>query len=43
MDALENLTFDEIKIGDFRSFSKTLTESDLILFATVSGDVTPFI
>lgn len=41
MDALENLTFDEIKIGDFRSFSKTLTEADLILFATVSGDVNP--
>lgn len=41
MDALENLTFDEINIGDFRSFSKTLTESDLILFATVSGDVNP--
>ena len=41
MDALENLTFDEINIGDFRSYSKTLTESDLILFATVSGDVNP--
>jgi acyl dehydratase len=41
MDALENLTFDEINIGDFRSFSKTLTEADLILFATVSGDVNP--
>lgn len=41
MDALENLTFDEIEIGDARSFSKTLTEQDLILFATVSGDVNP--
>lgn len=41
MDALENLTFDEINIGDFRFFSKTLTEADLILFATVSGDVNP--
>jgi len=41
MDALENLTFDEIQIGDYRSFSKTLTEADLILFATVSGDVNP--
>ena len=41
MDALENLTFDEIKIGDYRSYSKTLTEQDLILFATVSGDVNP--
>lgn len=41
MDALENKTYDEISIGDQCNYQKTLTESDLILFATVSGDVNP--
>jgi 3-hydroxybutyryl-CoA dehydratase len=41
VDSLENVTYDEIKIGDSCSFSKTLTENDLILFATTSGDVNP--
>lgn len=41
MDKLENMTYNEIKIGDARQFSKTLTEADLLLFATVSGDVNP--
>jgi 3-hydroxybutyryl-CoA dehydratase len=38
---LENFTFDEIEIGQIGTFSKTLTEQDLILFAEVSGDVNP--
>ena len=41
MDALENKTYDEISIGDQCGYEKTLTESDLILFAMVSGDVNP--
>jgi len=41
MDFLENVTFDEIKIGDTCIYDKTLTESDVILFAAVSGDVNP--
>ncbi len=41
MDSLENVTFDEIKIGDTCTFNKTLTESELVLFAAVSGDVNP--
>ncbi len=41
MDVLENITYDEINIGDQCHFSKTLTEFDLLLFATVSGDVNP--
>lgn len=41
MDSLENITFDEIKIGDSCVYTKTLSESDLILFAAVSGDVNP--
>src|SRR3990167_5930508 len=38
---LENIIFDEIKIGDTASLSKTLTQKDIDLFATVSGDVNP--
>ncbi len=41
MEVLENITYDEINIGDKCHFSKTLTEADLLLFATVSGDVNP--
>lgn len=41
MDALENKTYDEISIGDQCVYEKTLTESDLVLFAAVSGDVNP--
>ncbi len=38
---MENVTYDEIQVGHTASFSKTLTEQDLILFATTSGDVNP--
>ncbi|MCP5334414.1 MAG: MaoC family dehydratase N-terminal domain-containing protein [Oceanospirillaceae bacterium] len=41
MDALVNITYDEIKLGDSATYRKTLTEKDLILFAAVSGDVNP--
>lgn len=41
MAKLENKTFDEIQIGDKASFSRTLTEEDIQLFAIVSGDVNP--
>ncbi len=41
MEVLENITYDEINIGDQCHFSKTLTEADLLMFATVSGDVNP--
>ncbi|MCB1165815.1 MAG: MaoC family dehydratase [Leptospiraceae bacterium] len=34
-------TFDEIQIGDTASFSKTLTETDIYLFAGISGDFNP--
>ena len=34
-------TFDEIQIGDKASFSKTLTETDIYLFAGISGDFNP--
>ena len=41
MEVLENITYDEIKIGDQCHFSKTLTEDDILMFATVSGDINP--
>lgn len=41
MSILENVTFDEIEIGRRASYSKTLSEEDLVLFAKVSGDVNP--
>lgn len=41
LDTLENITYDELQEGDSATFSRTLTEDDLVLFAAVSGDVNP--
>jgi len=41
MRALENITYDELHIGDYATFTKTLTEEELVLFAAASGDVNP--
>lgn len=41
MSTLENKTFDEITVGQTATYSKTLTEADLALFAATSGDVNP--
>ncbi|MGK0498799.1 MAG: acyl dehydratase [Oceanicoccus sp.] len=41
MSNLTNFTYDEISIGQTASYSKTLSEDDLVLFAAVSGDVNP--
>jgi acyl dehydratase len=38
---IENRTFDEIKIGDRASLTRTLTKADIELFAVMSGDVNP--
>ncbi|MCL2671497.1 MAG: MaoC family dehydratase [Clostridiales bacterium] len=35
------MTIQEIKIGDSAVFQKTVTETDIILFAGVSGDLNP--
>ncbi len=40
-DTLKNFTYDELKEGDSATFSRTLTEDELVLFAAVSGDVNP--
>ena len=41
MEYIENKTFDEIKVGDSASLSRTLTPDDIKLFAVMSGDVNP--
>lgn len=41
MEYLENRTFDEIKIGDSASLTRTLTEKDIQVFAIMSGDINP--
>lgn len=34
-------TMDQIKLGDSAAFTKTVTETDIILYAGVSGDFNP--
>ena len=41
MSEIENRTFDEIRVGDSVSLSRTLTKQDIELFAVMSGDVNP--
>ncbi|WP_250658398.1 MaoC/PaaZ C-terminal domain-containing protein [Alkalimarinus coralli] len=41
MEALENITYDELNVGDSATYTRTLTEEELVLFAAVSGDVNP--
>ena len=41
MDVIENRTFDELKVGETASLTRTLTYKDIELFAIMSGDVNP--
>ncbi|KEQ17363.1 MaoC family dehydratase [Endozoicomonas numazuensis] len=41
MRKLENTPFNELKIGDKETLTRTLNEQDLLLFAKVSGDTNP--
>ena len=41
MNQLSNFTFDELSLGQKASFTKQVTEQDVVLFAAVSGDVNP--
>ncbi|WP_166268391.1 MaoC/PaaZ C-terminal domain-containing protein [Marinobacter caseinilyticus] len=41
LDFLENITYEELTEGDTATFTRTLTEDELVLFAIVSGDVNP--
>lgn len=34
-------TFDQLQLGDTDSFTKTITETDVVLFAGISGDLNP--
>ncbi len=40
-DYIENVTFDELKIGQQAGLSRTLSKEDIDLFAVMSGDVNP--
>ena len=41
MSTLENRPYNTLSLGDSATFEKTLTETELVLFAAVSGDVNP--
>jgi 3-hydroxybutyryl-CoA dehydratase len=41
MPKLENQTYDEITIGQEASYSRSVTDRDIQLFAAISGDVNP--
>jgi acyl dehydratase len=41
MAAITNFTFDEIQIGQAATYSRTITEREITLFAAASGDVNP--
>jgi acyl dehydratase len=40
-NSITNKTYDEIKIGDSATLTRTLTKQDIQLFATVTGDMNP--
>ncbi|MCL5272778.1 MAG: bifunctional enoyl-CoA hydratase/phosphate acetyltransferase [Gammaproteobacteria bacterium] len=40
-DYLENVTFDELSLGQKATLKRTLTQNDINLFAAMSGDVNP--
>jgi len=41
MRVIENITYDELHSGDYATFTRTLTENELILFAATTGDSNP--
>jgi len=41
MSMLENFTFEEMSEGQTASYTRTVTEQDVLLFAAVSGDTNP--
>jgi 3-hydroxybutyryl-CoA dehydratase len=38
---MKELAYDDIKVGDSASFSKTITESDIVSYAGITGDFNP--
>jgi 3-hydroxybutyryl-CoA dehydratase len=41
LQPIKEITIDDLKVGDTRSFAKTVTESDIGLFAGITGDFAP--
>lgn len=41
MEFLENKTYDELQVGDSATFTRTLTQQDIWLYACLSGDYNP--
>lgn len=41
MRVLENIIYDDLHVGDYATFTKTLTEEQLVLFAAASSDINP--
>jgi len=35
------ITYDQLSIGDFATFTKTVSETDIYLFAGITGDMNP--
>jgi len=38
---MQSLTIEQLAVGDAAEFAKTITETDIAMFATVSGDFNP--
>ena len=38
---MDGVDFEDLSVGQTASFSKTITEADILLFAAVSGDTNP--
>jgi len=38
---MQSLSIEQIKLGDFSEFSKTISENDIYLYAGISGDFNP--
>ena len=41
MSTIENVTFDELEIGQKAEYTRRVTEEEILLFAKVSGDTNP--
>lgn len=41
MAEITNTTYDEIAVGDTATYTRTVTEADIMAFAQVSGDINP--
>jgi acyl dehydratase len=39
MRVLENITYDELRVSDYATFTKTLSDENLVLFAATNGDM----